>query len=1714
MRHAGTAKSRPGRALQKESHLSDAAVYPATITYPNQKYRVVFTRVGGRLDYDSGWDTDNAAHFFQRSRLASIQVQKSVGGGSWLTIREYKFTYNTEDIYPGLVWQAGGKTLTLTGVQEFGISDGSQPFLPPTTFSYDGAHLETAINGYGGQVDFVYDEWHETYGPFLTNPFALESRKIVQNFSSQNLCNRESGTPPVPDPSTGGWEAIPGVPQNKVACSGNNLLIQGVQAENELSDSLIQPGATYVLRVNVEDVASGETIQLGLRDNGYGGGTNYYAPAQAITSSGWYTFTVTLPNYATRDVDLRINCIGGDCELEDYVMILAPTRYRVMSRTATATQGGSPITTAYCYTADWADTTAANCQNGAEQARTSWPSLRVNAGSNPFNVDYSEFRGHGIVTEYAPTGVKTVTTFCQTDDCKGMPVKVEVFAASTGTLYQRVETTYVTERLSTDPAFDDSYVPYTPVLLDDIDGNPSSTYTGLDIVWTRVLTEVVSICNGASSCQKRQTTYGYNIAYSGWSQFGNLTDVVESSWNGSAWVDYRASRTWYLPMANIKYLVGLPIGSVQYACPSSPCTFTTAVSSANFIYDTNTSYDQQPTTGILKKTLAWVDTLGGSPNPDRFSRTDYGYDAWGNLTTTTRYGGYQVGSSTAGSPPSGARTTTTTYDGTYHTYVLSIQNALSQPPIVFVYDYNLAAPTSITDPNGNTTTATYDDFARLLTVRQPGDESGIATITLTYNDLNQTSVSMFTTTATQKMDASSTTTVRKFYDGLGRLLQSQLAGALLADDSCSDPHDADLLEETCDVLVDVLYDAAGRAWKQSVPHAVLPGSGSYIAPNWLMLDDTYTTFDTVGRPFQQFDTANVPQSTYSYGLLQTTVTDAGGNVTTIHNDIWGRTVEVHPPADPWTRYTYDTANRLTVVEQMEDTNTVLAGFQTYLYYNQAGLKISMDDPDMGIWTYTYDALGSLDIQTDARTCTIDFNYDLLNRLTGKTYGGPGACNDTPDVTYTYDSVAGGNEGIGRRTSMTDGSGNTAWKYDIRGRLIRATNTVNSPTGGTFTTQSTYNSANQPVTMTYPGNSTGGSGEIVRYGYHPQGSLDSLCTWNGSACTSSYLTNSAYDEAGRMTHQAFALGSNSLTRDYTYAPWDTSPGAGRLTHLLGQKVIGGTPTTLQDLYYTYTNTGNVDTLRDVQNGDQQQCFTYDSLSRLTAAWTGGSNPGCTDTAGNGMYSETYTYDPANGNLASKTGQNGYIYGDPAHPHAVTATNSSVNGYAYDANGNMIHRSIAGDGIYALTYDAENRLISVTKTGFSASFVYDGDGNRVKSTLNGVTTTFIGGHLEWKGTVESMVKYYNAGGSMAMRTGNTSGVTNLTYLLGDHLNSTSLSYRADTGATVTQLYKPWGEVRYSSGSLPTKYTYTGQYSYAGSGEFGLMFYNARWYDGALGRFVQADSIVPGAFTPMAYDRYAYVLNSPLNYTDPSGHGACDGKYKVPECDDIADKGRVVTPGVRGRELEEWEILLLTIAVMAETMTGEIPDDAIAAIAWSFLNRLAYGSHATIYDAIKGLQSAFDAYAGANGLFPMQEDETAEEYATRFFSEYADITSGAWAKVYAIVQNAYQDWAAYGADSSVDPTNGATDFRAKRLLADIPRQEGIDWCSQDKTCNGLSQLEQNIEIDKHILSLSYESAMDFHAYQLKNVPGWRVTKLGPMTAKGVTFWLFFDNRSTIPK
>jgi RHS repeat-associated protein len=111
--------------------------------------------------------------------------------------------------------------------------------------------------------------------------------------------------------------------------------------------------------------------------------------------------------------------------------------------------------------------------------------------------------------------------------------------------------------------------------------------------------------------------------------------------------------------------------------------------------------------------------------------------------------------------------------------------------------------------------------------------------------------------------------------------------------------------------------------------------------------------------------------------------------------------------------------------------------------------------------------------------------------------------------------------------------------------------------------------------------------------------------------------------------------------------------------------------------------------------------------------------------------------------------------------------------------------------------------------------------------------------------------------------------LFYMLGDHLGSTSLVTDAAGNEVSEKRYTPWGETRYSSGAAPSSRGFTGQQEEAG---IGLYFFNARWYDPSLGRFTQADTVVPGGVQGL--DRYAYGYNAPVLFTDPSGHSSCAG------------------------------------------------------------------------------------------------------------------------------------------------------------------------------------------------------------------------------------------------
>ncbi|MFA5316025.1 MAG: RHS repeat-associated core domain-containing protein [Dehalococcoidales bacterium] len=272
---------------------------------------------------------------------------------------------------------------------------------------------------------------------------------------------------------------------------------------------------------------------------------------------------------------------------------------------------------------------------------------------------------------------------------------------------------------------------------------------------------------------------------------------------------------------------------------------------------------------------------------------------------------------------------------------------------------------------------------------------------------------------------------------------------------------------------------------------------------------------------------------------------------------------------------------------------------------------------------------------------------------------------------------------------------------------------------------------------------------------------------------------------------------------------------------------------------------------------------------------------------GAYSESFEYNEI-GNIVTKNSVS-YTYG--SKPHAVTSVGAT--GYTYDENGNMTVR-----GSDNITWDAENRPVTVSYNGTSSTFVYDGDGTRVKKTENGETILYVNKYYEKNLTTGEETSYYYLGNRLVAKHSNTT----LNYIHQDHLTGTSLVTSENGAQLGGTKYYPFGECRNSTGDLGTDKLFTGQRL----DDTGLYYYGARYYDASIGRFISPDPIVQwsermdfvssslsvniiplglgslsslqvlhprlikGAPTSsQMLNRYSYVLNNPLRFTDPTGY-----------------------------------------------------------------------------------------------------------------------------------------------------------------------------------------------------------------------------------------------------
>jgi RHS repeat-associated protein len=116
----------------------------------------------------------------------------------------------------------------------------------------------------------------------------------------------------------------------------------------------------------------------------------------------------------------------------------------------------------------------------------------------------------------------------------------------------------------------------------------------------------------------------------------------------------------------------------------------------------------------------------------------------------------------------------------------------------------------------------------------------------------------------------------------------------------------------------------------------------------------------------------------------------------------------------------------------------------------------------------------------------------------------------------------------------------------------------------------------------------------------------------------------------------------------------------------------------------------------------------------------------------------------------------------------------------------------------------------------------------------------------------------------------------FQLRDHLGSVVLVVRDNTGINGGiarhSRYSAFGGKDFNTQPAPSSPAYIGTFGFTGQRYeqwSGTYDYKARWYEPELGKFLQADSIVPAVFDPQSHNRYSYVANDPVNRIDPSGH-----------------------------------------------------------------------------------------------------------------------------------------------------------------------------------------------------------------------------------------------------
>ncbi|MEM9066863.1 MAG: RHS repeat-associated core domain-containing protein [Myxococcota bacterium] len=829
-----------------------------------------------------------------------------------------------------------------------------------------------------------------------------------------------------------------------------------------------------------------------------------------------------------------------------------------------------------------------------------------------------------------------------------------------------------------------------------------------------------------------------------------------------------------------------------------------------------TSFAAPPDTRSVTRSTRYVHDAAGrleeeiaEPGSPRLElRTTYGFGAHGEVETIT--------SETSPSDPLTAhsvRTQVVEYDPEY-LFPALLTNAMGHATEVTIHP-EFGEPQLVRDPNGVETYFAYDGLGRPRGMQHASGRQS-------WRDY------------------------QPGYAGPMRIWNRQVSG----EESVTElnvigrpmRHERESFDGSV-AVIERVYDLLGRPTKES---------NAFIDPT----DRVFTTteYDALNRVTKVIDTLGHDLRN-EYRLDQQTTVDRNGNTSYVRFDVDGRmTDSVEVATDAATadhvRTTYEYAP-FGLLEAVTDAE----GKRVLIGYDARGRRTSLNDPDAGNHHWTLNAYGEMDTlydpESDIAGVPVRYVRDALGRVERIT------SLDGTDEYFWDDPMPGGSgvRWLGARHGARSADGTeTETLFDTFGRLRGSRTRVD---GGGYAVDYDYDASSRLRRVHYPV-VAGQPRFVTRLGYAGNGALATVDQEGGA----NLWTAITRDGAGRIESER---AGNGVVTDREY-----DPGTGQLTRV--RAYDGTIPRFGFD--YAYDKNGNLTSRQEVVV-NRFDTYTYDSRDRL-AWWT-------RRLSGGTEFETEYVYDRVGG-LAERHHRGGDVQTEEYIGRA--ATGNAPRSYQrlehgeirtefemdYDGNG----RRVQGpwDEVRYTRHDLPSR---VEREGRVSLFAYDADGRRVRELSEGVRTISVGKLYELRDTEGTAAHRFFVASDVGT-------VAKVVYDEGSGAKTRHFLHQAKLGSGVAttddagnlserRWFTPFGHLTDDAG-IPhdepsgTDALHVGFTGHDHDVHLGLIDMNGRVYDPLSATFLTADPIVSAPYNAQGFNRYAYVLNNPLRYVDPTG------------------------------------------------------------------------------------------------------------------------------------------------------------------------------------------------------------------------------------------------------